>query len=147
MEVVSSIRSYSGARQEFGEFRADSFIQCLGIAYHWRECVFSRPGPAGVDDDARIAAIILAIDHRVEHRAPAAAQDFQILPRIEARAHGPYHLVDIGGIDVVIDDHDEAIGIGAGMALRSNQSRLLGMTAIELLDRDGEPKPAAAGLM
>ena len=51
------------------------------------------------------------------------------------------------GIDVVVDHHHEAVGVGAGMALRGDQAGLLGMPAIHLLDRDGEPQPAAAGLV
>src|SRR5207245_9406454 len=44
--------------------------------------------------------------------------------------------------------HDHgAVGIGAGVALRGDQAGLLGVTGVLLLDRDGEPEPAAAGRM
>ena len=89
----------------------------------------------------------VAIGHRVEHRAPAAAQDLDALARIEARAHRPDHLVHVGGIDVVVDHDDEAVGVGAGVALRGDQPGLLGVAGVHLLDRDGEPEPAAAGLV
>jgi hypothetical protein len=46
------------------------------------------------------------------------------------------NFVHIGRIDVVIDYDDEAIGIGAGVTLRSDQARLFGVTGILLLDRD-----------
>src|SRR5262245_6601209 len=141
----ASAASTLSARQDVRPFGADSGIELLAGAGHDWKRVAPRPRLAGVDDDPRIARILAAISHGVEHGAPAAAQDFDTFARLEPRAYRPHHLVHVGGIDVVIDHHHDAVGIGAGMALRGNQPGLLGMAAILLLDRDREPQPATAG--
>ena len=62
--------------------------------------------------------------------------------RIGARAHGPDHVVEIVGIDIVIDDDDVAAEIGAGAALGGDEAGLLGVAGIALLDRYGGEKSA-----
>src|SRR5215831_20465940 len=135
------------AWQNVRPFGADAGVEFLARARDDRKGVAPRPRLAGIDDDARVARIVAAIGHGVEHRAPAAAQDFDAFARVEARAHRPHHLVHVGGIDVVIDHDHDPVGIGAGVALRGNQPGLLGVTGVLLLDRDSEPEPAAAGRM
>src|SRR6266545_3159148 len=137
----------SVARQYVLELLDDTLVQFLARSHHDREGVAARPRPAGIDHHARIARIAWAIAHRIESRAPAPAQDFEALARLEARAHGPDYPVHVGGIDVVVDDDHKAVGVGASMALRRNQAGLLGMSAIHLLDRHRQPQAAAAGFM
>ena len=56
--------------------------------------------------------------------------------RIDAGAHRPEHVVHIVDIDVVIDHDDVAAEVRAGLALRGDHRRLLGVAGIALLDRD-----------
>src|SRR6516162_6482370 len=133
------------ARQNARPFGTDAGIEFLARARHDRKGVAPRPRLTGIDDDACIARIVAAIGHGIEHRAPAPAQDFDAFARFEARAHRPYHLVHVGGIDVVVDHDHDPVGIGAGVALRGDEPGLLGVAGILLLDRHREPEPAAAG--
>src|SRR6516165_2135475 len=133
------------ARQNARPFGTDAGIEFLARARHDRKGVAPRPRLTGIDDDACIARIVAAIGHGIEHRAPAAAQDFDAFARFEARAHRPYHLVHVGGIDVVVDHDHDPVGIGAGVALRGDEPGLLGVAGLLLLDRHREPEPAAAG--
>ena len=134
-------------RQHVGKFLAHEVVDFLAGAHHDREGVAAFERLAGVDDDAGVARIVVRVSHRVERGRPAAAQGLHALARIEPRAHRPDHLVHVGWIDVVVDHDDEAVGVGAGVALRGDQPRLFGVAGILLLDRDGEPQPAAAGRM
>src|SRR6516164_706938 len=133
------------ARQNMRPFGTDAGIEFLARARDDRKGVAPRPRPTGIDDDARIARIVVAIGHGIEHRAPATAQDFDAFARLEARAHRPHHLIHVGGIDVVVDHDHDPVGIGAGVALRGDQPGLLGVTGVLLLDRHREPESAAAG--
>ena len=38
--------------------------------------------------------------------------------------HGPDHVIEVGGVDIVIDHDHPAVGIGAGVALRGDQTGL-----------------------
>src|SRR5262249_17986990 len=82
-----------------------------------------------------------------ERRTPAAVDDIHLVARIAACAHCPDHVADICRIDVVIHDDGPAVVVGARVAVRSDHSRLLGMAAIQRLDRDHQHEATAAGLM
>ena len=55
---------------------------------------------------------------------------------IDPGAHGPEDVVHIVDVDIVVDHHDVAAEIGAGLALRGDHRGLLGVAGIALLDRD-----------
>jgi hypothetical protein len=55
--------------------------------------------------------------------------------------------VDVGGIDVLVHRHDPATGIGAGLAIRSQHGRLLGVSWIHLLDGNDVEQTPGAGLV
>src|SRR3954468_8875016 len=141
--IVSSVLA-SSFRQLVAELGPHQILDFLAGAHHDWERIAAAEWLARVDEDAGIARIFFAVGHRVERRRPAAAQNLHALARIAARAHCPDHLVHVGGIDVVIDHHDKAVDVSAGVTLRGNQSGLLGMTGVLLLDRHREPEPAAA---
>src|SRR5262245_54045593 len=101
---------------------------------------------AGVDHHARVASIDVAvIAHRIERRAPATVDDVDLVARIAARAHRPDHVVEVGRVDVVVDDDGPAVAIGAGVTMGRHHAGLLGVAAIELLDRYRQHEAAAAG--
>src|SRR4029079_9501963 len=142
-----SVMRRPSLRQERAELAAHQVLDLAAGAHLDRERVAATEWLASIEYHAAIAWIVRAIGHRVERRRPAATQDLHALARIAARAHRPDHLVHIGGIDVVVHHHDEAIDIGAGVALRGDEAGLPGVAGILLLDRDGKPEPAASGGM
>src|SRR5260221_988042 len=134
-------------RQELRKLGPNAGIKLLAGTRLDRERIAPRPWLAGVDDDAGVARVLVAVGHGIERGAPASPQHLDVLARIEPRAHRPDHLVHVGRIDVVVDHNHPAVRVSAGVALRCDQAGLLGMAAVHLLDGDGEPKPAAARLM
>src|ERR1700730_269079 len=64
------------ARQNMRPFGTNAGIEFLARTRDDWKSVAPRPRPTGIDDDARIARIVAAIVHGIEHRAPATAQDF-----------------------------------------------------------------------
>src|SRR5688500_18377637 len=136
------------ATQFPGELLADALVELAARARHLRELVAAYPRLASVDDDARVEpALFLRVARGIERGAPLAAQDLQVLARIDARAQRPHHVVHVGGIDVAVDHDYPLVGIGAGVARRRGEPDLLGVTRIHLLDGDREPHAAAAGLV
>ncbi len=67
--------------------------------------------------------------------------------RVGARQHRPEELVEIGHVDIVIDDDDIFAGIGRGAALRGDMARLNRMAGVALLDRDAVQEARAADLV
>src|SRR5262245_28865858 len=99
-------------------FRLDAVVERLARAGDDREGLLAAERDAGVDHDPRIATVgVAVVAHRVERRAPAAVDDVDLVARVAARAHGPDHVVEVGGIDVLVDDDGPAVAIGAGMAV------------------------------
>ena len=64
-------------------------------------------------------------------------QNFGGVHRIGAAAHRPEHIVDIVGIDIVVDDDDIAAEIGRALALAGDQARpgASGPDSAGLIDR------------
>ena len=85
---------------------------------------------AGVDQDA-IIEITRQIE-RIAFRRPGFLHEIDIHLGIEARAHRPQYLVEIAGIDVVVDDHGPFAGIGAALAGAGDVQRLARMAGIAL---------------
>src|SRR6185503_3450727 len=76
-------------------------------AHHRRKLPEHLPRPARVDDGARVPRDALR-QARVERAAPVAPDEVDVLGGIAARAHRPQHLVEVGGIDVVVHHDHEA---------------------------------------
>src|ERR1700748_1810786 len=92
MRCGASLHSASASRslrQEGGELGTHVGIELLAGARLDREGVAPCPRLAGVDDDAGVARVLVAVRHRIERGAPAAAQNLDVLARIEAGAHRP----------------------------------------------------------
>ena len=92
-------------------------------------------------------SLLGVVAHRIERRAPAAVDDVDLIARVAARAHRPDHVVEVGRVDVVVDHDGPAIVVGAGVAVRGHHRGLLGVAAVQRLDRDHQHEAAAAGLM
>jgi Bcr/CflA subfamily drug resistance transporter len=129
--------------------RADALVQRLAGARDGRERLLAPERNAGVDDDARIAPVVGGVvAHRIERRRPAAADDVHALARIAARAHRPDHVVvHVGRVDVVVDHDGPAVAHRRRRGTARRPSGLLGVAAVQLLDRDTSMKRAAAGLV
>ena len=76
---------------------------------------------AGVDDHARAEALSFSWNDRIQRAAPAAPENLHGVHRVGAAAHGPENIVDIEGVDIVIDDNDIPAQIGCALALAGNQ--------------------------
>src|SRR4051812_883369 len=61
----------NSARQHVLELPDDALVQFLAVAHDHRERVAPVEWPTGVDHDARIARVFLAVAHGIEHGAPA----------------------------------------------------------------------------
>ena len=55
---------------------------------------------------------------RVERRRPCVAEQLEIIGRVDARRERPQHLVEIGRIDIMVDDHNPFGEEGGGRTLR-----------------------------
>src|SRR5712692_8114555 len=68
-----------------------------------RETIAPLVGAGRVDYRARVDAPLVRMDRRVERTAPAAADDVDVALRVDARTHGPQHVLRVGDVDVVVD--------------------------------------------
>src|SRR5215510_15871230 len=71
---VPPVQGSPAAWQDVRPFGANAVVELRARARHDREGVAPVPRPAGVDDNAGVARIVVTIRHRIERRAPAAAQ-------------------------------------------------------------------------
>ena len=79
------------------------------------------------------------IDAGIRIGVPGLAQEFDRVGGARARRHRPEHLMDVGGIDIVVDDDDVFPEQRGAAALRRQRHHLRGMSRIHLLDgNDGE---------
>ena len=92
--------------------------------------------PAGVDDHARAEALSFSRNDRIERAAPAASKNFRRIYRIGPAAHRPEHIVDVVGVDIVVDDNDVSAQIRCALALAGNKASLARMSGITLANRD-----------
>ncbi len=92
-------------------------------------------------------SVLGVVAHRIERRTPAAMDDVDLVARIAARAHRPHHVIEVGRVDVVVHHDGPAVVVGAGVAMRRHHGGLLGMPAVERLDRDDHHEAAAAGFV
>src|SRR4026209_1736555 len=83
-----------------------------------------------VDDGAGAEAFFIFRNHRVKRAAPGAPDKVGVVGWIRTRAHRPHHVVDVVGVDVVVDDDDVTAQVGAGAALSSDKAGLLGVAGI-----------------
>src|SRR5262245_12219926 len=77
-----------------------------------REFVEPREGATGFDDELRMrgdaARLLRRRDARVERGTPGVAYNVDLLRRLAAGGDRPHDVVEIGGIDVVVHDDDDA---------------------------------------
>src|SRR5204863_1579923 len=125
---------------------AHALAQFGGGLHHRRKVLKHVVRPAGIDQAARIPRRAFR-QPRIERAAPGAAYDVDVLGRIAARAHRPDHFLEVGRIDIVVHHHDKAAEIGAGLAARGEQRRLLRVAGERLLDRDDVEHARAAGFV
>src|SRR5205823_6648039 len=112
-----------------------------------REPVAPLPGAGRVDDEPAVEALLPGLDGRVEWAAPGAVDDVQAPLRIGARADRPDHLVQVGDVDVIVDDHRDAAEVSTAPALAGNVPGLACVAGVALLDGDHVEEPAAADPM
>src|SRR3990172_830425 len=115
----------------FGEFPARLITDCT---YGWKP-IAPLVRPHGFDDHARVVAFLARWNDRIEWPAPGAAQDIHRSRRIGARGHGPNDFVQIGDVDVFIDNDHVSPQVGAGVALASDQRGLFRVAGVSLFDR------------
>src|SRR5258706_8263198 len=108
-----------------------------------RKLVLPSPRPASIDHRP-IALIGRPAQDRVQRRAPEIVDDLDALRRIAACRHRPDHVMQIGGIDVLIDDDHPAAGVNARPAIGRQHARLLRVPRIHLLDRHHVEEPPRA---
>src|SRR5205823_7602991 len=109
-----------------------------------REPVAPLPGAGRVDDEPAVEALLPGLDGRVEWAAPGAVDEVQAPLRIGPRADRPDDLVQVGDVDVVVDDHRDAAEIGAAAALAGDVPGLARVARVALLDGNHVEQPAAA---
>src|SRR5262249_2346130 len=84
---------------------------------------------------------------RIERARPGALDVLDIGYRIATGRHRPDHIIEIGRIDVGVDHHDPAARIVARVAAGHQHAGLLGVTRMQLLDRDYDEHADRACLM
>src|SRR6476646_5924785 len=118
---------------------------------HRRELVAPVPGAAGVDDRPAVGEVAgrlaLRLDAGIERRRPGVADDVDRGGGVWAGDQGPYQLLEIGDVDVVVDHDHVSPAIGTDMAHGGDMAGLLGMAGIALVDRDREEEPRVADLV
>src|SRR5258708_13742450 len=99
-----------------------------------------------MDEDASVE--VAGKEKRVALGGPGLLDHVDIGQRIEARAHCPQHLVEVTGIDVLVDHHRPFAGVSAALARGDNVERLAGMAGISLPILDGgEAELVAASVL
>src|SRR4030081_735331 len=107
-----------------------------------RKLLLPLPWTRRVDDEAAVKTLLAGLNRRIERSAPRAMDDVQAALGIRARAHGPHDLVQVGDVDVLVDDDGDAAEIGARTALASDVARLTRVARVALLDRHHVEQPA-----
>ena len=82
-----------------------------------REFIAPFPRPHRFDNHPRIMALLSGRYDRIEWSTPSAPQNIDRRRGVGTRRHRPKHFIDIGDIDVLVNDDNVASQIGAGVAL------------------------------
>ena len=98
---------------------------------------------AGIDQSlGTVGPFLRRILRGIEIGRPGGAQYIDVGGGIRARGHRPQHLVNVGRIDVLINDNDVLGVVGARRNLGGQRSGLGGVPGITLLNRNGGgPEP------
>src|SRR3990172_3592206 len=98
---------------------------------------------AGIDQSlGTVGPFLRRILRGIEIGRPGGAQYIDVGGGIRARGHRPQHLVNVGRIDVLINDNDVLGVVGARRKLGGQRSGLGGVPGITLLNRNGGgPEP------
>ena len=81
----------------------------------------------------------------IEGSAPATVDNANSGFRIAASGYGPDDFFHVRGIDIIIDDDDEAAMIVSRTGAESSDSRLLRVPVVALFDRNDDKGRAAGG--
>src|ERR687889_1399479 len=92
-------------------------------------------GPNRFNDHARIMSFLPRLNDWIQGATPCATQNVHRGCRIGASSDRPNNLIYVGDIDVLIDNNHVSTQVGTHMTLRRDQSSLLCMAWITLLDR------------
>src|SRR4030095_8010406 len=104
------------------------------------EFIAPVPRPHSFDNHPRIMALLSGRYDRIEWYTPSAPQNIDQRRGVGTRRHRPQRFIDMGDIDVLVNDDNVASQIGAGVALAGDESGLLRMARISLFDRDDNHK-------
>src|SRR5205807_3358515 len=110
----------------------------------YRKLVAPLPRPRRVDDHARVVALDVRRDGRIERAGPGPVDDVEGALGIRTGQHGPHDVVDVGDIDVLVHHDDDAAQVRADAAHRGDVSGLPGVPRVALLDRDRVQESAAS---
>ncbi len=83
------------------------------------------------------------MDRRVQRPAPGAADYADVALRVDPGQHCPEHVVDAVDVDVGVDHHHHAAGVGRRPDLPGHVQRLGGVAGVGLLDRHDGHHPVA----
>ena len=81
------------------------------------EFIAPFPRPHRFDNHPRIMTLLSGRYDRIEWSTPSAPQNIDRRRGVGTRRHRPKHFIDIGDIDVLVNDDNVASQIGAGVAL------------------------------
>src|SRR5438270_6597047 len=87
------------------------------------------------------------MNRRIQRPAPGPFDDVERALRIRARADCPHNLVEIGDVDILVDDDDDPAEIGTRATHGRDVTGLACMPRVSLLDRYDVQQPTAADAM
>ncbi len=85
--------------------------------------------------------------HGIILRPHAALDDIDACGRVRTSRDGPHHFLQVGRIDVLVDNHRVTRHICADPALIQDVARLPGMARVSLFDRNDIEHAGAANLV
>src|SRR5712692_312369 len=120
-----------------GEF----FARLIGDLADIGKLIAPFIGAYSLNDHAGVMPFLTWRNNRIERPAPGSAQNVHMCRRVSSSAHRPHDFVQIGDVDVFINNHNIPAQISASVALAGDQSGLLGMAGITLLNRYDDHEP------
>src|SRR5918999_436090 len=90
-------------------------------------------------------SLLAWLNDRIKRATPCAAENVDRGCWIRASSYCPDNFIDIGDIDIFIDNNHVPSQIGTGMTLRSHQGSLLCVAGITLLDSYNNHEPLRRG--
>src|SRR5262249_35223457 len=100
----------------------------------------------GVNDNSRVVVLVIK-RQRINLAAPALSHHFEIFLWIAPCSHRPYHLGEVGRIDILINDNRPSVPIGDGDHLTREDAGLPGMSVVFLSDAYHVKRPPRTSLV